>query len=221
MPGWIPLSVVGALVIAVGVAYGPGLVSQWGGRGTVERDGGEVLEEGNLPDDLTDYSGEFRYVLSDEEIKALVDRVGELFNEFRDNLARRDANRLLLSNASPLIKERIRLVSSYFREPTFVDFRDNFDYDEVAREPWLYDGCYVRWSGQTSNIDVSADAIRFTLLVGYEDERVLQGTVPVVVPFSADVQPGPIELIGRVEYETDTFELVATSIRRLAPGARR
>ncbi|MCK4515392.1 MAG: hypothetical protein KAU31_09055, partial [Spirochaetaceae bacterium] len=113
-----------------------------------------------------------------------------------------------------------RLLSSYFTEPTFVDFVDNFTYAEVAGEPWLYDGCHVRWSGQVSNIAVSDDAIRFTLLVGYEDERILEGTVPVRVPFAADVQAGPIELIGRVNFQDGLLSLTATSIRRLAPTGR-
>ena len=182
------------------------------------RDGTELTLIDQGVSDLTDFSGEFRYVLTDSEIEATFARIGELFNDFRDNRAQREVNLLFNSNASELIKERARLLSSYFTEPTFVDFADNFTYAEVAREPWLYDGCYVRWSGQVSNISASDDAIRFTLLVGYEDERILEGTVPVRVPFAADIQPGPIELIGHVSFADGIVSLTATSIRRLAPG---
>jgi hypothetical protein len=143
-----------------------------------------------------------------------------LFNEFRDNLARREVNRLFNSNASELVKERARLLSSYFTTPTFVDFGDNFTYAEVALEPWLYDGCYVRWSGQVSNIAVVEEATQFTLLVGYEDERILEGTIAVRVPFAADIQLGSIELIGRVSDAGGLLSLSATSIRRLAPGEK-
>ncbi len=217
MPAWIPLTGAIALVVAAGIILLPEPISRLLERDRVEREGVGTIAPSELPDDLTDFAGEFRYVYNDEQIEELVERVGELFNDFRDNLARREANRILLSNASPLLKERIRLVTSYFRTPTFVNFRDNFSYDEVAAEPWLYDGCHVRWSGQTSNIDVADDAIRFTLLVGYESERVLEGTVPVTVPFTADVQPGSVELIGRVEPRDGEITLVATSIRRIAP----
>jgi len=217
MPAWIPLTGAIALAVAAGIILLPEPISRLLERDRVEREGVGTIAPSELPDDLTDFAGEFRYVYNDEQIEELVERVGELFNDFRDNLARREANRILLSNASPLLKERIRLVTSYFRTPTFVNFRDNFSYDEVAAEPWLYDGCHVRWSGQTSNIDVADDAIRFTLLVGYESERVLEGTVPVTVPFTADVQPGAVELIGRVEPRDGEITLVATSIRRIAP----
>ncbi len=215
MPAWIPLTALVALAVAAGIILLPEPIARLFERERAEREGLGAIAPSQLPDDLTDFAGEFRYVYNDEEIEELVERVGELFNDFRDNLARREANRILLSNASPLVKERIRLVTSYFRTPTFVDFRDNFSYDEVAAEPWLYDGCYVRWSGQTSNIDVTDDAIGFTLLVGYESERVLEGTVPVTVPFTADVQPGSVELIGRIEPAEGQITLVATSIRRI------
>jgi hypothetical protein len=217
LPAWIPLAAVLALAVAAAVLLLPEPISRLIDRSRVEREGVGTIARSELPDDLTDFAGEFRYVYTDSEIVELVERVGELFNDFRDNLARREANRILLSNASPLVKERIRLVSGYFRTPTFVDFRDNFSYDEVAAQPWLYEGCHVRWRGQTSNIDVGGDAIRFTLLVGYESERVLEGTVPVSVPFTADIQPGAVELIGRVESTGGDIRLVATSIRRIMP----
>lgn len=217
VPRWIPIGFAIAAIAAAGAVFLPDIATRVFSDPGQQREGVESITREELPDDLTTFSGDFRYVYTEEQIARLVDRVGELFNAFRDNLARREANRILLSNASPLVKERVRLVSSYFRTPTFVDFQDNFDYDEVAAEPWLYEGCFVRWRGQTSNIEVTDDAIRFTLLVGYEDERVLEGTVPVVVPFTADVQPGPIELIGRVENHSGEIHLRVTSIRRLSP----
>ncbi len=216
VPAWIPIAGLVAVAIAAGVFFGPDLISAIAPTPRQTREGSAPIAPAELPSDLTDFSGEFRYVFTEQQIVDLVARVGALFNDFRDNLARREANRILHSNASPLVKERIRLVSSYFREPSFVDFEDNFTYDEVAAEPWLYEGCYVRWSGQTSNIRAATDAITFTLLVGYEQQRVLEGTVPVTVPFTADVQPGSVELIGRVQQSEGRIELVATSIRRIA-----
>lgn len=217
VPGWIPIAAAAALAVAGGVLVLPDALDSLVAGTQAPRQGVAPLREIATVDDLTAFEGEFRYVLNDEEVAALVERVGRLFNEFRDNLARREANRILLSNASPLVKERIRLVASYFRAPTFVDFRDNFTYEQVAAEPWLYEGCHVRWSGQTSNIAVGADSITFTLLVGYEDERILEGTIPVIVPFTADVQPGAVELIAEVRYENDRLSLVATQIRRIVP----
>jgi tetratricopeptide (TPR) repeat protein len=212
VPRWIPI-LIGALAIAaLGIVYLPRVVDTvLESRGEF-RVGLEPLEL-DLPANLSASEGEFRYQLTDQEIARLTDTIGELFNRFRDNLARREANRLLLSNASPIIKERVRLVASYFRVPTFVDFQDNFSYREVASEPWLYEGCHVRWNGRTSNIERTDDGVSFTLLVGYTDEQTLEGTVDVEVPFLAEVEPGSIELIGRVERDGSDFRLVATGIR--------
>ncbi len=221
LPAWAPIAVGAAAIAALGIAFLPAVIRNVVRPDEPLRDGVQPISATALPDELTQDAGEFRYELGDEEVAALLSRVGELFNGFRDNLARREANRILQSNASPLVKERIRLVARYFREPTFVDFRDNFSYVEVASEPWLYEGVYVRWSGQTSNIRVGEEAITFTLLVGYETARVLEGTVPVTVPFAAEVEPGAVELIGRLSYRDGQIGLTATGIRRIVARADR
>ncbi len=221
LPGWTPVAAGVVALVIVGTLFLPGVVRDLFEAERPRREGLEPISSSALPDELTGEAEGVRYELSDQEVAQLVARVGELFNDFRDNLARREANRILQSNASPLVKERIRLVAGYFREPTFVDFRDNFTYAQVASEPWLYEGVYVRWSGQTSNIRVGEEAITFTLLVGYETERVLEGTVPVTVPFAADVEPGAVELIGRVSYRDREIALTATGIRKIVARSGR
>lgn len=216
VPAWIPALVLAGASIAAGIIYLPPVVNDFLASRAGERTGIEPLQL-DLPADLSAEEGEYRYTFSDAEIEELTDTIGDLFNRFRDNLARREANRLLLSNASSIVKERVRLVASYFRVPSFVDFQDNFQYREVAAEPWLYEGCHVRWNGRTSNIAQASDGVRFTLLVGYADEQTLEGTVPVHVPFAAEVEPGSVELIGRVETDGTNIRLVATSIRTIVP----
>lgn len=214
LPRWVPMAVAVTLLAAAAIVFIPPIVRDALSR-RPQRTGAEAIARTDLPATLTASSDHARYTLTDAEVARTLDRIGEYFNSFRDNLARREANRLLLSNAGPLVKERVRLVSSYFRVPTFADFSDNFSFADVEREPWLYEGTHVRWSGQTTNISLGDDAVRFTLLVGYQDQRVLDGTVNVTVPFAADVQPGAVELIGRVNATDAGFSLTATSIRRI------
>jgi tetratricopeptide (TPR) repeat protein len=220
LPRWI-IVVVAVAVVAVGLGLTlPDLIERRSQVSLPTREGSEFTA---LPDDedLTNFEGSYRYVLTPEQVEETFSRAGAYFNDFRDNLAQREVNRLRLSNAGNLVKERARLLESYFRAPTFVTFEDNLSYAEVAAEPWLYDKCYVRWSGQTSNVVITDEAITFTLLVGYEDERVLEGTVPVTVPFAAEVEAGPVELIGRISWEDEQLALEATSIRRIVPGPAR
>lgn len=217
IPGWVYIVVVVCAVVVPLALILPDMIRNALQEERPVRDGSAEFVEPQS--DLTDFEGEFRYVMSEEQVRATFDRIGELFNDYRDNMAMREVNRLLNSNAGSVVKERSRLLATYFGEPTFLDFRDNFSYSEVASEPWLHDGCYVRWSGQVSNLTITESTIEFVLLVGYEDEKVVEGTVPVVLTFAADVQAGPIELIGRVTLDGTKVAIEATSIRRLAPTA--
>ena len=218
-PLWtVPVAVV-IIVAAVTILSWPTIRARLSPGDVPVRSGSEFAELDEAGDELTDFAGEYRYVMNDDEIERTFQRAGAYFNDFRDNLAQREVNRLLQSNASALVKERARLLSAYFEPPTFVTFRDNFTYRDVSAEPWLYDGCYVKWSGQTSNVRITDDEITFTLLVGYEDQRVLEGTVAVRLTFAADVRSGPVELIGRVDHDTGGLSVEATSIRRLAPAS--
>lgn len=213
---WVALAV--TALAAAGVVFGPQIVR--GIRRQIEerRPGYEVLEVDEQPQSLTASEGEFRYILTAGEIEETYERIARLFNDFRDNVARREMNRLLLSNATPVLKERLRLLTSYTDEPDFTSFRDNYTYSEVASEPWLYEGCYVRWKGRTTNVRVGEESISFDFLVGYHTERVLEGIVQARIAFAARIEPSdPVELIGRIEADGERFRLLVTSVRRLAP----
>lgn len=220
MPRWVGVAATVAALGAAGWYFGPGIASQIRERLTERRPGYEVLEMDRQDEGLTSSQGEFRYILTKAEIENTYNRVARLFNDFRDNLARREINRLLLSNASESIKSRLRLLTDYTTEPDFTSFEDNFDYADVAAEPWLYDGCYVRWKGRATNVVVSSERIAFDFLVGYHTDEVLQGIAEAELQFAARVEPGdPLEVISRVRYGPDGFRLEVTGLRRLAPGS--
>ncbi|MFP4429791.1 MAG: tetratricopeptide repeat protein [Spirochaetota bacterium] len=181
-----------------------------------------ILEDDSV-DDLVAYSGSFRYTYTEDEIEQLVLELREYFHDERDNLARRHANRLLLSNASTEIKRRVSLLSDYFRVPDLVGLEDNFEYSDVAAEPWLYQGCYVKWRGRVANLEVSDDVIAFDFLVGFEEGRVLQGMVPTRFFFGVSVEPGTnVELLGEItNVEAGSFALRGEAVRLLGTEADR
>ena len=216
LPRWLVVTAATALLAAAAILLWQVIADREQPPTPPTREGADLTTTPSGTDGLTDFSAEFRYVLTEREIQDSFDRIGDYFNEFRDNMAQREVNLLLNSNASQVVKERALLVAGYFAEPTFVNFSDNFEFADVAAEPWLYDQCYVRWSGQASNVSSDADEITFTFLVGYEEELVLDGTIAVRLAFAAELEAGPIELIGRLHYEHDRLFLTATSIRRLA-----
>lgn len=221
-----PLRLVGAavvlgLLVGMGVWLGPQVawhIAELRGPND-ERSGTELARLERETSDFATYEGQFRYVLTEPEIRASFQRMGDYFNAFRDNLAMIEINRILNSNASGELKRRAALLADYIRAPGFADFRDNASFAQVSGEPWLYADTYVRWRGRISNLDVGDEEIRFDLLVGYETERVLEGIVPVRLTFAARLHPAmAVEIIGRVLVTDDRLQQIeATSIRMINP----
>ncbi len=160
-------------------------------------------------------STEARYELTEAGIRRLYDSVIENFHSYNDNLAQRDINRLLLSNASEEIKRKASLLEGYVRTPTFDSLKNSFDYRDVQKDPLLYNNCFVIWRGKVSNLQVGSDSMRFDLLAGYETEKILEGIVPVHLNFAGKIDPAfPIEVLGRVEIADDRIQLEAVSIHQ-------
>lgn len=110
------------------------------------------------------------------------------------------------------------MLMSYMSRPSFTDFRDNIEYRQVEQEPWLYNNTHVRWKGRVTNLNIGTESITFDFLVGYHDERVLEGIVPVTLPFAAALEGAmPIELIAKLQTNDTIERLLGVSVRRIAP----
>ncbi|MFW5795581.1 MAG: tetratricopeptide repeat protein [Alkalispirochaeta sp.] len=185
------------------------------------REGSDLLEfEEQPPATGPDASAsEERFVFTPEELEDHLQEIQRLFNDSRDNLVRRELNRILLSNADPSVKRRAELLREYLTVPDFASMGDTFSVTEVLDDPELYRGTFVRWRGRLANLSVTSDAITFDLLVGYESGRVLDGIVPVHVPFAVVLDDGQgVELIGEIRRNDggeSPISLVARDVRRL------
>jgi hypothetical protein len=157
-----------------------------------------------------------RFQLSPGEIDSLVRDATVAFREYRDNRARLMVNRVMQSNASAAVKERMRGLAGHFKDPGFTNFHDNFEPSAVEADPVLHAGVFVMWRGKLADVQKGQTAITFNLLVGYENSPVVLAKVPVSLGFAADVHDGePVELIGQVQAdpETGTFSLKGTALR--------
>jgi hypothetical protein len=156
--------------------------------------------------------------LSEREVERSFKRAKAFLLDYRDNPACVEINRLLLSNASAAVKQRALELKSFLRPPNFATFRDPYPYKDVTAEPGLYDGCHVSWKGKVANLEIGTEAITFDLLVGYESERELEGTVPVRLDFPAVLENGEgLEVLGRIIADGDRFLLAGVSLHRLVP----
>ncbi len=230
---WKKLSATAVLIVLAGVAAlnAPQLATEIQQRLASEqsqehRTGVENIDLSDEPELTRDRPAngaaeeEPRYELSESEIEATFERMREYFLDERDNMANREINRILHSNAARGLKERARTLQGYLNVPSFADFRDGFTYEEVTADPWLYEGSYVRWRGRPSNVDIDDDRIAFDFLVGYDDGRELDGIVPAEFDFAVRIDSSYlIEIIARVRrVDGDEIALQGVSSRVLGPA---
>ncbi len=211
----IAVSIVAAALLAFGASYA---VTKLRAPGAPTREG---LDQATLQSSatLTQTTGQYRYVLTNNEIRAVFNRLRDEFAHYKDNLAQRDINRLIGSNASETVKEKARTLQSYLRTPNFATFKDSFSYKQVSSDPFLYQSCFVDWKGMVSNLKITSQKISFDFLVGYHNEQVLEGIVPVYLDFAADLRAStPFEVLGQVKLNGNHIELKGISIHQLMPG---
>ena len=213
---WVVRILVG-LAILVGLGLGT-----WGGLALV---GGlpQPREQrpgpGSLPSGAADAiqpGASIALTLTPSEVNQGWDRARQAFQEYHDSRARYEINRLLLSNASSLVKEKARSLIPYLHAPDFSRPDDTSAYPDVKASPLLYEGCTVRWTGVISSLLSGDKAITFDLLLGYQDGQVVQGIVPVKLGFAALLKNSQVvEVLGRVALDGSQWSIEATSLRDL------
>ncbi|MDR1785960.1 MAG: tetratricopeptide repeat protein [Spirochaetaceae bacterium] len=158
-------------------------------------------------------SGAYRYILSAREITGAYAAALRFYENYRDNAAQVEVNRILNSNASAAVRQKARLLMNYFTEPTFDSIRDTYPYRDVAADPALYQDCFVVWSGRVSNLRDTETGLRCDLLVGYEKLISVEGVVPLVFESSFDLDPAlSVQVLGRVALQDKKLILKVKSV---------
>ena len=156
----------------------------------------------------------FIFNMSEDQILSALKTAQSFFDDYQDDRARVEINRILYSNASEGIKQRARILASYLKEPDFTAFTNLFEYTEVRENPYLYDGCYIRWKGRMSNLEMKDPGMKFDFLVGYETAQLLEGIVPVYTDFQVRLDSAlPMEILGRIEVlDRERFIISVSSV---------
>jgi hypothetical protein len=210
-----PILIAGlSVLVLAGIAV---MAIRLGGPRGPQRPGISVIE---IPSDLSsfiDIGTDYPFVLTEKEVRQGFQKAKSELLGYRDNLAVVDINRILLSNAAPAVKERARMLKGFVTQSTFDTVKDTYTYAAVIKQPALYDGASVVWKGKVANLKVAKDSIGFDLLVGYDQEKQLEGIMPVTVPFAADLANGSaVEVLGQVVLSGTAPSLLAGSLHRLA-----
>ncbi|MBN1835373.1 MAG: tetratricopeptide repeat protein [Spirochaetales bacterium] len=156
------------------------------------------------------------YTMTEQQVERAFELAKKHLLDYRDNLAIREINRILLSNASVYVKEKARLLKTFVAAPDFTTIKDPFPFAEVREDPLLHRDGFVVWRGKIANVRVGEEEIRFDLLVGYEDERELEGVVPVSLGFASALEDGQaLEVLGQVVVTDSSIALRGISLHRL------
>ncbi len=157
------------------------------------------------------------FVLSERDVRNEFGRAKSELLAWRDNRAAVSINRILLSNAAAAVKERARMLKGFITPASFDTLRDPYSYKTVLAQPGLYDGCTVRWRGKIANLATGKTSVTFDLLVGYDQEKELQGIVPVSLAFATDLANGSaLEVLGQVAVNGASFSLTGLAVHTLS-----
>ena len=159
-------------------------------------------------------AGDFKIELQSREIVSLFESAKNNYIDNKDNEARISINKLLNSNASESVKEKARLLDSYLKEPDFRYFKNSITYRMVSEKPYLYNNCFIKWSGKIANINIFEKSLSFDFLVGYDSGKIVEGIINVTADFP--VVPDEefnYDIIGQLKIEDGHLALKALSLR--------
>jgi tetratricopeptide (TPR) repeat protein len=180
------------------------------------RPGVAEVELSDSQPSLLGQGGNPAFTLTEKQVQELFDQTKSYLLAYRDNLAIREINRILLSNASAYVKEKARLLKTFVQDPDFVTVKDPFPFAAVQADPELYQDTFVVWRGKVANVRIGESEILFDLLVGYEQEKELLGLVPVRLDFACDLESGiALEVLGKVQVSGEQVRLQGLSVHKL------
>ncbi|MGD9938306.1 MAG: hypothetical protein AB7T74_00750 [Clostridia bacterium] len=176
----------------------------------------EIVLSQSEKDNPVGSEGGFEIILAEKDALSTFESAKRLFNEYRDEAALVEVNRLLLSNASRQLKAKAEALARYAREPSFTSMPDRFVFADVNAFPRLYNDVAVIWKGLPANIVNLETGTNFDLLVGYHDKRKLDGIVAVRAPFELRLPPDrPVEVLARVKASSGGFILECVAVHEL------
>ncbi len=158
-------------------------------------------------------SSVFRYILTESELEEAYTKAQEYFQAYRDNSSQVEINRILNSNASTAIRQKARLLNEYLEEPTFDSNIENFTYEHIRQDVWLYLDTWVMWSGRVTNVLETQTEYQCDFLIGYDTLQKVEGFVPLVIQQPVNIDTSlPVQVLAQVSIADGRLLLRGKSI---------
>lgn len=165
-------------------------------------------------------SGEYRYILTKDEVVKCYDDAKRYFQLYHDNEARKCINKLLLSNAEEGIKQHAAELESFLTEPTMDGVTDNYPVKQVMEDIYLYQNCWVAWSGRVSNVEEDEKFYKCAFLVGYENLDRIDENVMLVFEQPVSINPEkPLKVLAKLTVMEDKLVLRGKAIYQPISGS--
>jgi hypothetical protein len=154
------------------------------------------------------------YSFSEEEVRDNFTEIKKYIYRDKINSAIISLNRIMLSNASVAVKERFRILFTFIDPPDPLSIDYNPHYFEIMKEPAVFEGAYVRWTGKIANLEKDDEEIQFDLLVNYENEDTIEGIAHVSISGVYYIENRQdIEVFGTIRgYEKESGKLLVSGI---------
>ena len=168
------------------------------------------LEEIRFPDGPAAGSEEGAlYSFTETEIERSFVLVKKHIYRGRSNSAIILLNKVMNSNASPLVKERFEILYQFVDppDPLAVDYNPHFH--EIIKEPEIFTGVWVSWKGRIANLSKKKESAEFDLLVNYEGQDTIEGIAHVTIDGVYHIENRQsVEVFGYYTgYDADTGKL--------------
>ena len=122
------------------------------------------------------------YYFTDKELKSNFNKIKRLIYRNKTNEAIILLNKIINSNALPLVKEKFKILYKFIEplDPLSMDY--NPEFYEITKNPIAYTGVYVLWHGRIANLIKVKNGVEFDFLVNYINEDTIAGIAHVKVP---------------------------------------
>ncbi|MGL4981364.1 MAG: tetratricopeptide repeat protein [Treponemataceae bacterium] len=159
----------------------------------------------------------YNLLLSADEVNKSYLQAQTFFQQYRDNSALVEINRILNSNAISQIKQKATLLKDFLSPPTFEtlqsDEKENFSYQQVMKNPLFYAGCWVVWRGRVANIVTDETTFTCDFVIGYDTENRIDGIIPLFFnqPVTIDTARS-LQVLGNLAFVDGRLSLIGKTI---------
>lgn len=154
-----------------------------------------------IPGLTLDFPDTIRFTLTDKEIEFYKREIFEQVNNQEFNKAKKNMNKIYLSNASLEDKKLLKTWETRLNYPTGKTLKENYDAKDVFANPDLYQGCFVAWKGTVTAVVQQDQLLFFKMSV---DDLEIAATYLVNYPLKENMK---VAVLGRLLFQNQQLKL--------------